>query len=427
MNPKLHPLHSKAWRVWTAELRESFLMAMSALAAHKLRSALTLLGVLVGVFSIIVVMTAMRVMQRSIESELGRLGNRTFVVAKWPAVPFHGPRDFEKYWRRNNISFAQGQQLKERATLPFCVGVETGFWSGEMTSRFATTPPEAQLLGETPGSFPAKNWMIQEGRALADSDVEGARDVCVLGYGLAKTLFPFGSPLGDRIKADGINYTVIGLLESKGAMQGGDQDNFAIIPLSTGLNRYGRAWRSLAILVQARDTARYDDTVEQVRGILRSIRKVPPGAEDDFEIFSSDSMIAQFNSFTRMVRLGIAAVSSIALLAAGIGIMNIMLVSVTERTREIGIRRAVGAKKRNILAQFIMEAVMLCQVGGVAGVALGIGGGNVAAYFLKAHAVIPLDWVALGLILCSVVGVVFGTYPAYKAAQIDPIESLRYE
>jgi putative ABC transport system permease protein len=220
---------------------------------------------------------------------------------------------------------------------------------------------------------------------------------------------------------------VIGVLESKGAMQGGEQDNFAIIPISTGLNRYGRAWRSLSILVRARDAASYDDTVEQVRGLLRTIRKVPPGVEDDFELFSSDSMIAQFNTFTRMVRLGIAAISSIALLAAGIGIMNIMLVSVTERTREIGIRRAVGAKKRNIMAQFVMEAVMLCQVGGAAGVLLGLGGGNVAAHFLKAPAAIPVDWVVLGLVICSLVGVIFGTYPAYKAAQIDPIESLRYE
>jgi putative ABC transport system permease protein len=417
----------QAWRVRWAELRESFVMAMSALAAHKLRSGLTLLGVLVGVFSIIVVMTAMRVMQHSIEEEFGRLGNQTFVIQKWPAVPFAGPGGWEKFWRRKNITFAQGQQLKERATLASSVGMETGLWGGEISSRYTTTSPEAHLLGETPGSFPAKNWMVQEGRALVEPDVEGARDVCVLGYGLAKTLFPFGSALGDRIKADGINYTVVGVLESKGALQGGDQDNFAIVPLSTGLNRYGRAWRSLSILVRARDAVGYDETMEQARGLLRAIRKVPPGAEDDFELFSSDSLIAQFNTFTRKVRLGIAAVSSIALLAAGIGIMNIMLVSVTERTREIGIRRAIGAKKRNIVTQFILEAVILCEVGGAAGVLLGLGGGNVTAYFLKATPVLPMDWAVFGLVLCSLVGIVFGTYPAYKAAHIDPIEALRYE
>src|SRR5689334_21539083 len=160
---------------------------------------------------------------------------------------------------------------------------------------------------------------------------------------------------------------------------------------------------------------------------MRTIRKVPPGKEDDFEIFSNDTVIAQFKSFTRAVRLGIAFVSSIALLAAGIGIMNIMLVSVTERTREIGIRRAVGAKKRNIMTQFIMEAVVLCEFGGAIGVVLGILGGNATAFFLKMPPALPVDWAIIGLVICSVVGIIFGTYPAYKAANLDPIESLRYE
>ena len=168
--------------------------------------------------------------------------------------------------------------------------------------------------------------------------------------------------------------------------------------------------------------------VEEARGALRVIRKVPPGEEDSFEIASNDSLITQFNSVTVAIRAGVAVISSIALLAAGIGIMNIMLVSVTERTREIGIRRAIGAKKRNILTQFILEAIVLCELGGIIGVVLGILGGNVAAYYLELPPAIPFDWVILNpLIICSIVGVVFGTYPAYKAANRDPIESLRYE
>jgi putative ABC transport system permease protein len=257
--------------------------------------------------------------------------------------------------------------------------------------------------------------------------VENARDVCVLGSGLAKTVFPFGSAVGERLKLNGINYTVIGVLAAKGGSLGGEQDNFAVIPITTALNRFGRWWYTLTILVQARDQASYEDCVEQVRGILRVARKVPPGKEDDFELFSNDSLIAQFNTFTVAVRVGVMVVSSIALLAAGIGIMNIMLVSVTERTREIGIRRAIGAKKRNIMTQFIMEAVVLCEVGGVMGVVLGILGGNATAYFFKLPPAIPIDWVVIGLVICSIVGIVFGTYPAYKAANLDPIESLRYE
>jgi putative ABC transport system permease protein len=154
---------------------------------------------------------------------------------------------------------------------------------------------------------------------------------------------------------------------------------------------------------------------------------VPPGEPDDFEISSNDSLIQMFRNMTVAVRVGVAVVSSIALLAAGIGIMNIMLVSVTERTREIGIRRAVGAKKRSIMTQFIMEAIVLCEVGGVIGVVLGILGGNATALFLKLTPVVPVDWILIGLFICSIVGIVFGTYPAWKAANLDPIESLRYE
>jgi putative ABC transport system permease protein len=410
-----------------AEARESFAMAMNALTSHKLRSALTLLGVLIGVFSIIVVMTAMRVLKRNIETELSQLGGQTFAIQRWPAIYIGGPEGAEKYWRRNYITLAQARQVQEKATLASSVGIERNFWGGQVETRYQKTPPTVQLLGEAPGSFPARNWTVAEGRALTEPDVDNIRDVCVLGSALAKTVFPFGSPVGERLKINGINYTVVGVLAPKGGSLGGEQDNFAVVPITTGLSRFGRWSSSLMILVQARDAESYDDTVEQVRGILRVIRKVPPGVEDDFEIFSNDSVIAQFNSFTFAVRIGVAVVSSIALLAAGIGIMNIMLVSVTERTREIGIRRAIGAKKRNIMTQFIMEAIVLCEVGGAIGVLCGILGGNALAWYMKTPPAIPLDWIVLGLVICSVVGIVFGTYPAYKAANLDPIESLRYE
>jgi putative ABC transport system permease protein len=423
------PMRTSRTSILLAEVRESFFMAMNALTAHKLRSALTLLGVLVGVFSIIVVMTAMRAMKSDIEREISRLGSQSFMVRKWPGIYFGGPDGFEKYWRRKNITLAQAQQVEAKATLAQSVGVETVFWGGQIESRYKKTAPTVNLFGETAGSFPAHNWLIAEGRALLDADVDSARDVCVLGDSLAKTLFPFGSAVGERLKINGFNYSVVGVLERKGGSLGGDQDNFGVVPITAGMSRFGLApWaRSMNILVQARDQASYENTVEQVRGIMRVLRKVRPGKEDDFEIFSNDSLIAQFNSFTMAVRLGVTLISSIALLAAGIGIMNIMLVSVTERTREIGIRRAVGARKRNIMTQFIIEAVVLCEVGGVIGVALGILGGNAAAYFLKRPAVVPLDWVVIGLVICSIVGIVFGTYPAYKAANLDPIESLRYE
>jgi putative ABC transport system permease protein len=410
------------------EARESCTMALGAIAAHKLRSGLTLLGVLVGVFSIIVVMTAMRVMQSNIERQLSSLGSDTFMVRKWPGT-FIGvsPGDYEKYWRRKNITMSDGKRLLEKISTPASIGIEAMFWSGEIKTRYKTSAPTVRLYGETPGSFPAHNWNLADGRLLMDADVDSTRSVCVLGYGLATNIFPNSSALGEAVKIDGINYNVVGVLESKGGAAGGDQDNFVVVPLSSCLNRYGRWGRSLNILVQAPDRASYDATVEEVRGIMRLIRKVPPGQDEDFEIASNNSMIEQFKKFTQSVRLGVALVSGIALLAAGIGIMNIMLVSVTERTREIGIRRAIGAKKRNIMVQFIVEAIALCEVGGALGVVFGILGGNLLALLLQLPPVIPVDWVLLGLGICSVVGIIFGTYPAWKAANLDPIESLRYE
>ena len=416
-------------RTFLGELKESALMAMIAVASHKLRSALTLLGVLVGVFSIIVVMTAMRAMQKKIESDLNQLGGQTFIVQTWPQLYFEGPQGWAKYRRRKRINLAMGQEVVRRATLALNVGLEDdSLAAGTMVSRYAKSPPAVWLTADTPGSFPAQNWTIHDGRALIDSDVESMRDVCVLGSTLASNLFPFGSAVSQPVTFNGVKYTVVGVLEPRGAMQGSHQDDFAIIPVTTGVNRYeDRRWLNLAILVQARSAADYEATVDQVRGIMRLIRKVPPGEEDDFEIISADSLMAQMNSFTEKLRIGITVVSSIALLAAGIGIMNIMLVSVTERTREIGVRRAIGAKKRNIMTQFILEAIVLCEVGGILGVALGVSGGDVAAYFMHLPKVLPLDWIAIGLGICSLVGLVFGTYPAWKAANLDPIESLRYE
>ncbi len=410
-----------------AEVRESFSMALDALAANKIRSALTLLGILVGVFSIIVVMTAIRVMQDSVESSLSQLGANTFQVQKWPSMRVGGgERDWQKYFRRKDLTYDHAQALVDRVTKVKSIGVDEGLWSAEVISDYAETNPDVRLRGVTPGTFPGKNWVVEKGRSILDSDVDSNRRVCVLGAPVAEKVFPFGSPLGQRIKFHGISYSVIGVLEDMGSSFGSEQGNFVLIPLTTGLNRYG--WkRSLDLVIQAQDQASFDDVQSQVRGTLRALRKVPPGEEDDFDILSNDSLITQFRAVTLAVRAGAAAISSIALVVAGIGIMNIMLVSVTERTREIGVRRAIGAKKKNILLQFIIEAVVLCQVGGIVGVVLGILGGNLTSVFLQLPPSVPLDWALYGLLICSAVGVIFGTYPAYKAAHVNPIDALRYE
>jgi len=407
------------------EFRESVAMALEAIAAHKLRSGLTLLGVLVGVFSIILVMTAMRAMKGNIERELGQLGGQTFVIQRMPGAFFGGPEGFMKYLRRKPITLAQAQALQKKLTLAAYTGLSADIYSVELSSRFGKTPPNVSLKGVTPEIFQTANWTVLDGRALLDSDIASARDVCLLSERLADSLFPRGLPVGQKIKVQAISYQVVGIM--KPPASGQEDQALAIIPITTGLNRYGRR-RDISIQVQAPTPAAFSETMEQARGALRTIRKVPPGQEEDFDMISSDSLIAQFQRVTFAVRTGLAVVSSISLLAAGIGIMNIMLVSVTERTREIGVRRAIGARKRNIMIQFIVEAIVLCEIGGLAGILLGLAGANaLAIYLLKIPPAFPADWAIIGLVICSLVGVVFGSYPAYKAANLDPIESLRHE
>lgn len=248
-----------------------------------------------------------------------------------------------------------------------------------------------------------------------------------MGADLLQKLFKGINPVGREIYMSGYRLKVIGVLEKKGAIFGESQDNFAIIPLSTFTGFYGDRRRSFSISVMAHSKEDYDDLIEVTEGYLRTIRKVPPGEENDFEMVSNESVLNQINDITAGFRIGAFVIAGIALLAAGVGIMNIMLVSVTERTKEIGLRKAVGAKRKNVLFQFLTEAVALCLLGGIVGIVLGVMVGNYAGSFLNAVATVPLDWVATGVMLCVIIGVGFGTYPAYKAANLDPIEALRYE
>jgi putative ABC transport system permease protein len=408
------------------EFRESASLALSSIAAHKLRSGLTLLGVLVGVFSIILVMTAMRAMQNNIENQLGGMGSKTFVIQKMPGAFFGGREGLLKYWRRRTIDYPQVQRFERQAAFAPQVGLHAAFGAREVTSVYGKTPPEVTVEGVTANVFTINRWDIIEGRSLLDADIESAHDVCVLNDIVARALFPHGSAVGQRVKLASIPYLVVGVFEhttagmteAKGLME---------IPLTAGLNRYGR-FNEISVLVGVEDAATFDDTIEQARGLFRAIRKVPPGQEDDFEILTSAAMIEQFQKVTRTVRLGLTFVSSIALLAAGVGIMNIMLVSVTERTREIGVRRALGARRSSILTQFLMEAVVLCQLGGLLGIAFGLMGARLlAVYFLHMPPAYPIDWTIFALVICSLVGLVFGSYPAWKASHLDPIDALRHE
>ncbi len=409
------------------EIRESLMMAMSALRANKLRSILTLLSMAVGVFSIIAVMTAMGVMVNSIESGLSQLGANTFQVQRMPEFGSDDPAERMKMRNRKRIKYDQGLLVHERATLASAVGIES--WQGGksvIASDGRKTNPGVAVVGENVEGFTTNDWSIGDGRLFTGEEVNASRRVAILGSMVVKKLYPRTDPIGQIIRVDNEQYEVIGVIAEKGGMLGGNQDNFLAIPITTFFDKYGKE-RDTHIMVQAKSRELYEDCIEQVRGILRTARHVDPGVDDDFYIFSNDSLIEQFNNFSKYVRLGLFFISAVALIAAGVGIMNIMLVSVTERTREIGIRKAIGARKQNIMTQFILEAVVVSELGGLIGIGAGVLGGNVVALLLSVPPVIPIDWTILGFIICSVIGIIFGVYPAWKASNLDPIDSLRYE
>lgn len=406
-------------------LRESMLMALAAIRSSKLRSLLTLLGVAVGVFSIISVMTALGVLRNSIEEGITQLGANTFQIQKFPAT--FGGDNRGRFRNRKDITFDQALAVREKATLAEEVGIESWqfgrviFWQGVKTN------PNVGIGGENVEGIVTNDWVIDHGRSFSDLDLDQARMVAVLGAPVVEKLFPpYIDPVGQTIRIDGAIYTVIGTFLKKGGELGGINDNFVCMPITTFFSRYGKTG-DIHIMVKARDRETVEDAIEQSRMILRAARHVAPGAEDDFSWFSNDSLIKEFNDLTLYLRMGVLLVSSISLIAAGVGIMNIMLVSVTERTKEIGVRKSIGAQKRDILSQFMIEAVILCEIGGVFGIILGVLGGNVVGLLMEVPAVIPWEWVGIGLLVCSVVGFVFGVYPAWKASNLDPIEALRFE
>lgn len=409
------------------EVNESLIMAITSIRINKLRSILTLLGIAVGVFSIIGVMTAMGVLISSIENGMTFLGANTFQVQRTPAMMTGDPKEMVKVMNRRNITYEQALRIKESASLAKAVGIFCYLNSQKVVvaEDGKKTNPSVNVSGRDIESFLANNWIIDEGRLFSQGELNSGSHVAILGADVVKKLYPKSDPVGQTIRVDKHKYQVIGIVKSKGSVLGGDNESFVLIPLSTFFSIYGKD-QGFSFKVQA-DAMAIDDCMEQVRGILRTARHVPPAAEDDFSIISNDSLITQFNEFTKYLKLGIIIVSSIALLAAGVGIMNIMLVSVTERTREIGIRKAIGARKINIMTQFVMEAVLLSEFGGMFGIILGIFGGNAIALLLDAQPIIPYDWVLIGFLTCSLVGIVFGVYPAWKAANLEPIESLRYE
>ena len=400
-------------------------LAWAALNANKLRSSLTILGISVGVFSVIGVMTVIAGLRGQVEENLTFLGSASFQINKYPAISFSDPRD--RFRNRRDITYSMADRFKELMGDGAKVTLTIWRRGQRVINGERKTNPNTALVGTDENFVSARNYEVVDGRNVTAEDVALGRPICVIGDDVVKALFPNENPIGRMVRLNGQNYTVVGAFAPKGTSFGQSQDNFVATPITRWLAIYGRAGRSVGINVQAPSQTELAATQDRAIGVMRLVRELEPEDVNDFEIFSNDSLIESFNKIMDVIAIGAFVISAIALLAAGVGVMNIMLVSVTERTKEIGVRKSIGAKQSNILMQFLIEAVVLSLVGGLAGVIVGVAGGSAVAVFMKGALVMPWGWVAAGMLVCGGIGVIFGFYPAWKAARLDPIEALRYE
>ena len=403
---------------------EGLKLAFQTVKSNKMRTFLTTLGIVIGVTAVIGMMSIINALDRYMTKSLSSIGGNVFWIQKYPAVQV-GHLD-QKYRMRKDLKYEHAEAIKRSATLVSAVSAEFFRWGKTVKYKDRATNPNVLVYGGDEYWADVNGRNISEGRMISLMDVQHRRAVAVLGADVAEKLFPFTYPIGEQVKIDGIRYEVIGVMEKMGQAMMGNQDNIVTIPNSTFIKTYGD-WGSISIAVKAKSAETILDAMDQVTAILRIARKVPPGDENDFEVVTADSIMNTLRNLTGFIFIAAVIICGISLVVGGIGIMNIMLVSVTERTREIGIRKAVGAKRRHILTQFMTEAVGICLFGGLIGILLGVVVGLLIAQAFKLPPVIPLWSIFVGMGFSLLIGVVFGTYPALKAAKLDPIEALRYE
>jgi putative ABC transport system permease protein len=422
----------------TGLLTEILVMALDTLRANKMRSALTILGVVIGITSIVSMTALIRGFDESFKDLFRQVGPNTMFVAKFSFVSFSQGKDFRDLIKRPNLTIEDARAI-ERSPLIDTVALQLGGGPGTRPERLtyaSNATKRMGVIGVTANFGETNSIPMEFGRGFTETEVDRRRYVIILGNAPARVLFPNVDPIGKRVRAGRNEYTVVGVFGKRPNPFGGNQaDEFAIVPWTTWQKAYGAdafrifgvVHRDVTIVAIPREEVSRDAAMRELEEIMRSRHGLRLDQENDFDIATQDALFKVWDQLSSAIFLALVVISSIALMVGGIGVMAIMMISVTERTREIGVRKALGARSREILWQFLLEAAFLTSVGGVIGIVLGASIGwliNILSGFP-----ISMPWwsFALGLGFSASVGIFFGIFPAFKAARLDPIEALRYE
>ena len=404
------------------EIKEGLFIAWEAIVANKMRAALTTLGIIVGIVSVTLMGAAIDGLNRSFHESVSMLGADVLFAGRMSWF-INSMDDWIKQSKRRVITYDQVKAVEKQLTLAGAVApvVQT-----TLSVRYNNRNADGVMVFGTTEQFQATGGLdVAQGRFLSVGDAAGGRPVCVIGNDVATNLFGRESPLGKRIRVGSIWLEVVGVLEKRGSFMGmASMDEQAIVPIQQFLIGYGRN-PDFQIHVKARDLTRLEDAKEELRSALRKVRHIAPGEPDDFAIGQQEQVIQMFNRLAGTIAAVGLAVTGLSLFVGGIGIMNIMFVSVAERTREIGVRKAIGARRRTILLQFLMEAAGICLLGGLTGLGIAYGLTLLMSKFFPASLSLPVTVLALGVSLLT--GVVSGFLPAWRAARMDPVEALRNE
>ncbi|MBL7795501.1 MAG: ABC transporter permease [Saprospiraceae bacterium] len=404
-------------------------LAFQNIRANMLRAVLTLMIIAFGIMALVGILTAIDAIAYSLNDNFSGLGANSFSISrKWNDT--RSNRGGRRQKPGDPIRYEQAMDFQERFDFPATVSIS--HWATSLASvKTATkkTNPNIGFVGVDENYFGVKGMDIEYGRNFSKGEVVDGHAKIILGRDIVKTLFDDKPERAlDQIVLVGSHrYRVVGVLTSKGATMGNQGDRAVYVPLANARAIYGTADTDYDLMVAVHNATDLEAAQSEATGLFRQIRGLRPSEKDDFEIFASDSLVAILKENTTNLRLATIAIGLMTLLGAAIGLMNIMLVSVTERTREIGIYKALGATRKSILAQFLSEAVVICQIGGIVGILLGILVGNIVTPLLGGTFLVPWGWMILGFTLCMIVGIVSGFYPAMKASRLDPIEALRYE